>query len=109
MQIVEDESGLEDAINAGMRIAGSAFGDPTVFIEKYLVKPRHIEFQILADEHGHTVHLFERECSIQRRHQKLVEEIPPCPIMTEELRERMSACASHCGRKSVKLHQCRYC
>jgi pyruvate carboxylase subunit A len=92
MQIVEDESGLEDAINAGMRIAGSAFGDPTVFIEKYLVKPRHIEFQILADEHGHTVHLFERECSIQRRHQKLVEE-SPCPIMTEELRERMSASA----------------
>jgi pyruvate carboxylase subunit A len=92
MQIVEDESGLEDAINAGMRIAGSAFGDPTVFIEKYLVKPRHIEFQILADEHGHTVHLFERECSIQRRHQKLVEE-SPCPIMTDELRERMSASA----------------
>jgi pyruvate carboxylase subunit A len=92
MQIVEDESGLEDAINAGMRIAGSAFGDSTVFIEKYLVKPRHIEFQILADEHGHTVHLFERECSIQRRHQKLVEE-SPCPIMTDELRERMSASA----------------
>ena len=92
MQIVEDEEGLEDAINAGMRIAGSAFGDSTVFIEKYLVKPRHIEFQILADEHGHTVHLFERECSIQRRHQKLVEE-SPCPIMTDELRERMSASA----------------
>jgi len=92
MQIVEDEAGLEDAINAGMRIAGSAFGDSTVFIEKYLVKPRHIEFQILADEHGHTVHLFERECSIQRRHQKLVEE-SPCPIMTDELRERMSASA----------------
>jgi pyruvate carboxylase subunit A len=92
MQIVEDETGLEEAINAGMRIAGSAFGDPTVFIEKYLVKPRHIEFQILADEHGHTVHLFERECSIQRRHQKLVEE-SPCPIMTDDLRERMSASA----------------
>ena len=90
MQIVENEAGLEEAINAGMRIAGSAFGDSTVFIEKYLVKPRHIEFQILADEHGHTVHLFERECSIQRRHQKLVEE-SPCPIMTDELRERMSA------------------
>ncbi len=92
MQVVEDESGLEEAINAGMRIAGSAFGDSTVFIEKYLVKPRHIEFQILADEHGHTVHLFERECSIQRRHQKLVEE-SPCSIMTEELRELMSASA----------------
>lgn len=92
MQIVEDEAGLESAIDAGMRIAGSAFGDSTVFIEKYLVKPRHIEFQILADEHGHTVHLFERECSIQRRHQKLVEE-SPCPIMTDELRDRMSASA----------------
>jgi pyruvate carboxylase subunit A len=92
MQVVENEEGLEDAINAGMRIAGSAFGDSTVFIEKYLVKPRHIEFQILADEHGHTVHLFERECSIQRRHQKLVEE-SPCPIMTDDLRERMSASA----------------
>ncbi len=90
MQIVGNEEGLEDAINAGMRIAGSAFGDSTVFIEKYLVKPRHIEFQILADEHGHTVHLFERECSIQRRHQKLVEE-SPCPIMTDELREQMAA------------------
>jgi len=89
MQIVEDEDGLENAIEAGMRIAESAFGDATVFIEKYLVKPRHIEFQVLCDTHGNRVHLFDRECSIQRRHQKLVEEAP-CPIMTDELRERMS-------------------
>ncbi|WP_292369208.1 acetyl-CoA carboxylase biotin carboxylase subunit [Methanoregula sp. UBA64] len=92
MQIVEDEAALEEAITGSMRIAQSAFGDPTVFIEKYLVKPRHIEFQVLADEHGHAVHLYDRECSIQRRHQKLVEEAPSA-IMTDELRARMSAAA----------------
>ena len=92
MQIVNDEKSLEDAITASMRIAQSAFGDATVFIEKYLVKPRHIEFQVLADEHGNAVHLYDRECSIQRRHQKLIEEAPS-PIMTPELRERMSESA----------------
>ena len=89
MQIVSNDKGLEEAIAASMRIAQSAFGDATVFIEKYLVKPRHIEFQIFADTQGNAVHLYERECSIQRRHQKLVEEAP-CPIMTTELRERMA-------------------
>jgi pyruvate carboxylase subunit A len=92
MQIVNDEPALENAISAGMRIAESAFGDATVFVEKYLVKPRHIEFQILSDEHGNCIHLYDRECSIQRRHQKLVEEAP-CPIMTPDLRERMAASA----------------
>jgi pyruvate carboxylase subunit A len=92
MQIVQDEKTLEDAIAASQRIAESAFGDPTVFIEKYLIQPRHIEFQILADEHGNAVHLYERECSIQRRHQKLVEEAP-CSIMTPELRSRMAQSA----------------
>ncbi len=92
MQIVNDEKSLEDAITKSMRIAQSAFGDATVFIEKYLVKPRHIEFQVLADEHGNAVHLYDRECSIQRRHQKLIEEAPS-PIMTPELRERMSESA----------------
>lgn len=92
MHIVHDEKGLEEALEAGRRIAQSAFGDATVFIEKYLEKPRHIEFQVLADEHGHAVHLFDRECSIQRRHQKLVEEAP-CPIMTPELRDEMAASA----------------
>jgi pyruvate carboxylase subunit A len=92
MQIVQDEKALEEAISASMRIAQSAFGDATVFIEKYLVKPRHIEFQVLADEHGNAVHLYERECSIQRRHQKLVEEAPS-PVMTPELRERMAGSA----------------
>ncbi|MGA2917076.1 acetyl-CoA carboxylase biotin carboxylase subunit [Methanoregula sp.] len=92
MQIVNDEKTLEEAITGSQRIAKSAFGDATVFIEKYLVKPRHIEFQVLADEHGNAVHLYDRECSIQRRHQKLIEEAPS-PIMTPELRERMSKAA----------------
>ena len=92
MQIVQDEKSLDEAISASQRIAQSAFGDATVFIEKYLVKPRHIEFQVLADEHGNAVHLFERECSIQRRHQKLIEEAP-CSIMTPELRSRMAESA----------------
>lgn len=92
MQIVNSEDELEEAIEKAKRIAGSAFGDPTVFIEKYLKNPRHIEVQILADSHGDAVHLFERDCSIQRRYQKLVEEAP-CPIMTEELREAMTESA----------------
>jgi pyruvate carboxylase subunit A len=92
MHIVNDARALTAAIEAGQRIAQSAFGDATVFIEKYLVRPRHIEFQVLADSAGHTLHLFDRECSIQRRHQKLVEEAP-CPIMTPELRDRMSKSA----------------
>ena len=99
MQIVSDEKGLEEAISSSSRIAQSAFGDATVFIEKYLAKPRHIEFQIFADEHGNAVHLYDRECSIQRRHQKLVEEAP-CPIMTPELRERMADSALRVARAS---------
>jgi pyruvate carboxylase subunit A len=92
MHIVNSPAELEEAIQGSMKIAESAFGDPTVFIEKYLIKPRHIEFQVLADRYGKTLHLYDRECSIQRRHQKLVEEAP-CPIMTDDLRERMAASA----------------
>jgi pyruvate carboxylase subunit A len=99
MNIVENEKALEEAISASMRIAQSAFGDATVFIEKYLIKPRHIEFQLLADEHGNAVHLYDRECSIQRRHQKLVEEAPS-PIMTPELRARMSDSALRVAKAS---------
>ncbi|MBP9008091.1 MAG: acetyl-CoA carboxylase biotin carboxylase subunit [Methanospirillum sp.] len=89
MQIVHDPSEIESAIDGAMRIAESAFGDHTVFIEKYLQKPRHVEVQVFCDEHNNRVHMFERECSIQRRHQKLIEEAP-CPVMTPELRERMT-------------------
>jgi pyruvate carboxylase subunit A len=92
MHIAWNEQELEEALEKGSRIAGSAFGDPTIFIEKYLTKPRHIEIQVLADAKGHTLHLYDRECSIQRRHQKLLEEAP-CPIMTPDLRERMTTSA----------------
>lgn len=92
MRAVETIDELPAAFENARAEAASAFGDPTVFLEKRIVKPRHVEFQILADEHGHCIHLNERECSIQRRHQKLVEE-SPCSIMTPELRARMGEVA----------------
>ncbi len=76
MKIARTPAELEAAIESGRREAASAFGDPTLIIEKYLERPRHLEVQVLGDTHGHLVHLFERECSIQRRHQKVVEETP---------------------------------
>jgi len=88
MQRVYSEDELVRAIETTQSVASTNFGNPTVFIEKYLEKPRHIEFQVLADEHGNTIHAVERECSIQRRHQKLIEEAPS-PIVTEELRAQM--------------------
>lgn len=88
MRVVEEEDELIRAIESTQSVASANFGDSTVFIEKYLEKPRHIEFQILADEYGNTIHVGDRECSIQRRHQKLIEEAPS-PIMTEKLREQM--------------------
>lgn len=92
MRVVDGPDGLRDAVEAGRREAGSAFGDDTVYIEKYLTRPRHVEVQVLADHHGHTVHLFERECSIQRRHQKIVEE-SPSPALDPELRRNMGETA----------------
>ncbi|NYB52732.1 MAG: acetyl-CoA carboxylase biotin carboxylase subunit [Methanobacteriaceae archaeon] len=92
MRTVYEEDELLRALESTQSVAASAFGDSTVFIEKYIEEPRHIEFQILADEHGNTIHVADRECSIQRRHQKLIEE-SPSPIMTEELRERMGQAA----------------
>jgi len=90
MRAVGSEKGLESAIESAQREAMKAFGDDRVYIEKLLMNPRHIEFQILADEHGNRIHLFERECSIQRRHQKIIEETPSVAL-TEELRQRMGA------------------
>lgn len=93
MRIVEHEGELEEQMNRAISEAESAFGDGAVFVERYVTKPRHIEVQVLADSHGNVVHLFERECSIQRRHQKVVEEAPSA-VLTPELREQMgkSAC-----------------
>jgi 3-methylcrotonyl-CoA carboxylase alpha subunit len=92
MRIVRAESDLLDAIQAAQREAENAFADSRVFLEKYIENARHIEFQVFADRHGNTVHLFERECSIQRRHQKIIEE-SPSPYLDAELRARMGAAA----------------
>ena len=92
MRLVRDAGELRDAVAAARREAQAAFGDPTVFLERYLEESRHVEIQILGDHHGNLVHLFERECSIQRRHQKIVEE-SPSPAVDEALRRRMGEAA----------------
>lgn len=92
MRIVEKEKDLEDQMKRAISEAESAFGDGSVFIEKYVSSPRHIEIQVLADTKGNTLHLFERECSIQRRHQKVVEEAPST-VLTEEIRKNMGEAA----------------
>ncbi len=88
MRRVDKAEDLREALEAAMREADSAFGDPTMFLEQAVVRPRHIEVQILADAHGGTVHLFERDCSVQRRHQKVVE-IAPAPNLDEDIRQAM--------------------
>jgi pyruvate carboxylase subunit A len=97
MRVVEAEEDLEAAVKSGAQAAQAAFGDPTVYIERYLRRPRHIEIQIICDEHGHAVHLGERECSIQRRHQKIMEETPS-PVVTPEIRARMGQAAVAAAR-----------
>ena len=92
MRIVKSPAELSEAVAAAQRESANAFGSDEVFIEKYIERPRHIEFQVLADSFGETVHLFERECSIQRRHQKIIEETPS-PFLTAERREKMGAAA----------------
>ena len=92
MRVVKSELELESSLRMAQNEARSSFGDDSVFIEKYVDSPRHIEFQILLDEHGNAVHLGERECSMQRRHQKIIEETPSV-IMDEDLRHRMGECA----------------
>jgi acetyl-CoA carboxylase biotin carboxylase subunit len=92
MRIVENESQFDEMLNLAVSEATSAFGDGSVFIERYVGSPRHIEVQVMGDKHGNIVHLFERECSIQRRHQKVIEEAPSS-VLTPELREQMGQCA----------------
>jgi propionyl-CoA carboxylase alpha chain len=97
MRIVHDGSKLGAALAAARREAKSAFGDDTLLIERYFESPRHIEIQILGDTHGHLIHCFERECSIQRRYQKIIEEAPS-PAVDADLRARMGAAAVAAGR-----------
>ena len=92
MRLVEREEDIEEQMKMAVSEAISAFGNGAVFIERYATSPRHIEIQLLADNHGNCVYLFERECSIQRRHQKLIEEAPSS-VLSPELRERMGKCA----------------
>lgn len=92
MRIVEKEGDLESGMKRAISEATSAFGDGSVFVEKYVTSPRHIEVQVMADMHGNVLHFFERECSVQRRHQKVVEEAPSS-ILTPELREEMGVAA----------------
>ena len=99
MRVVGGAADLPDALRAARAEAASAFGDPTVFLEKYVGGARHIEFQVFGDAHGHVLHLFERECSIQRRHQKIIEESPsPLLEAQPELRAAMGAAAVAAAR-----------
>jgi acetyl-CoA carboxylase biotin carboxylase subunit len=99
MRIVEKESDFDEQLERAVSEAKSAFGDGSVFIEKYVTQPRHIEFQIFGDKQGNIVHLFERECSIQRRHQKVIEEAPSS-ILDAALRQKMGEAAVNVARSA---------
>ncbi|MBN2066016.1 MAG: acetyl-CoA carboxylase biotin carboxylase subunit [Candidatus Thermoplasmatota archaeon] len=88
IQMVEDEKQMEKALSSVRQLAKNSFGDDAVFIEKFIEDPRHIEYQVIGDKKGHLIHCYERECSVQRRHQKLIEETPSCAL-TPELREEI--------------------
>jgi acetyl-CoA carboxylase biotin carboxylase subunit len=109
MRLVHHEQQLAEALRAARSEARSSFGDPAIYIEKYVTNPRHVEIQVLGDSHGHVIHLGERECSIQRRHQKVVEE-SPSPLMTQDLRIRMgeaavraAGAANYCNAGTVEF------
>jgi acetyl-CoA carboxylase biotin carboxylase subunit len=97
MRVAHNDMALRTGIRNAMAEAAAAFGDPTVYIEKFLEKARHIEVQILGDQHGNVVHLFERDCSMQRRHQKLIEE-SPCPVLDDKGREKICQAAVRLGK-----------
>ena len=95
MRLANSELALLHGLNSARQEAEAAFGNGAVYVEKFIENPRHVEMQIIADTHGNVVHLGERDCSVQRRHQKLIEEAP-CPVLTEDIRERM-------GKAAVRL------
>jgi acetyl-CoA carboxylase biotin carboxylase subunit len=97
MRIVENDAEFDEQMDRAVSEAISSFGDGAVFIEKYVASPRHVEIQILGDQHGNIIHLFERECSVQRRHQKVVEEAPSS-CLSPEIRAAMGACAVAVGQ-----------
>ncbi|MBP9197289.1 MAG: ATP-grasp domain-containing protein, partial [Saprospiraceae bacterium] len=97
MRIVTRDEEFEDAWDSARKEAKASFTNDGIYVEKYVEEPRHIEFQIIGDQHGNVIHLSERDCSIQRRHQKLVEE-SPSPFMTPELREKMGEAAVKAGK-----------
>jgi 3-methylcrotonyl-CoA carboxylase alpha subunit len=97
MRLVEDPARLPEALVSARREAASAFGDDTLFLERFVLRPRHIEVQVLADAHGNVVHLGERECSLQRRHQKVIEEAPS-PLLDPQTRARIGAAACNTAR-----------
>jgi acetyl-CoA carboxylase biotin carboxylase subunit len=102
MRVVHSEAALHNAINLTKTEAATAFGNDEVYMEKYLQKPRHVEFQVLADKHGNAIHLGERDCSMQRRHQKMIEEAP-APGLSEELRNKIGErCAQAC--RDIEYH-----
>src|SRR6059058_3208188 len=96
-RVAESEGELEKAFEGASREGEKFFSDPTVYIERYLPDPRHVEVQVLADSHGNVVHLFERDCSVQRRHQKVIEE-SPAPAVSPELRERIGQIGTEAAR-----------
>ena len=97
MRRVDDPAQAIDAVQSARREAEAAFGDGTLYVERLVDRARHVEVQVFADQHDHVVHLFERECSAQRRHQKVIEE-SPSPIMTPRLRSRMTDAAVQAAR-----------
>ena len=104
MRVAQTPEEFENSFNTAQKEAQMAFGDNTMYIEHFVQHPRHIEFQILADEHGNVIHLGERDCSIQRNHQKMIEESPSIAL-TPELREKMGEAAVK-GGESGSLHKC---
>ncbi len=102
MRVVENEAEFDEQMDRAVSEAIASFGNGAVFIEKYITAPKHIEIQVLGDTHGNVVHLFERECSVQRRHQKVVEEAPSA-VLTPEIREAMGQCAVYISNQKYLI------